>query len=372
MIPHVGDERPDGIAVECDQDGRILRIIRDGLGIAAGVVPGQPFTALMHPEATAKTHAFLDAARTQHAAFDWEIAVSVAGRPTIVHFSCGTARDGTVVVVGSTSGATAPRDSHLYDELSRLNNELGTAHRELAKRTAELERLNEQKNEFLGIAAHDLRSPLGVIATYSDWLLDDAEGMLSADHREIMECIRSSSTFMLRLITDLLDISKIEAGKLTLDLQETDLIRLVERNVTLNGHIARRKGIALVFDHGGRPVVATIDPVKIEQVLTNLITNAIKFSPPDTTVTVRLSEQDEAAVIAVQDEGPGIPAHEHAKLFQPFQQTSVRSTAGEEGSGLGLAIVRKIVEGHRGRIRLDSEVGKGSTFSVSLPLGLTP
>ncbi|HKV09327.1 MAG TPA: ATP-binding protein [Thermoanaerobaculia bacterium] len=254
-----------------------------------------------------------------------------------------------------------------YDELSRLNNELATAQRELARKNAELARLNDQKNQFLGIAAHDLRNPLDVILTYSRFLLEDAGETLDPQHTRFIRTIRSSSSFMLNLVEDLLDVSKIEAGRLELDLARVDLAALVRRNVELHRVLAEKKEIGIDLEEEGGEVPMVLDPAKIEQVLNNLIGNAVKFSPPGRRVLVRLTGQGEGAVIAVHDQGPGIPAHEMDKLFRPFEKTSVRSTGGEKGAGLGLTIVKNIVSGHGGEIRVESTVGEGAAFYVSLP-----
>jgi signal transduction histidine kinase len=242
------------------------------------------------------------------------------------------------------------------------------SHRFAAYRYAAcLQRVNEQKNEFLGMAAHDLRNPLGAIQTYSELLLQNAGNPLTEEHRKIIDRIKFLSASMLHLVGDLLDISAIEAGELKLDLQETDLNSLVEDTVTMNGLLAQRKRVALVFENGGPPPLLQVDPGKIRQVLDNLITNAIKFSREETTVTVQVYQDNGTAVIAVRDQGPGIPVHEREKLFQPFCRAIAGGAAREQGTGLGLAIVRKIIEAHRGRVWLDSDLGKGSAFYVSLP-----
>lgn len=232
--------------------------------------------------------------------------------------------------------------------------------------TEKLRALNDQKNRFLGMAAHDLRNPIGGILGYSEMILEE-EG-LDEEVKTLVTKIQSSSQFMLRLLNDLLDISQIESGKLDLNLQRTDLVRLVTQNVELNRIIAGKKNIKVELQHGPDVPELDIDGSKIEQVLSNLISNGIKYSFPNTTVTVTLERLPEEVLIRVQDQGQGIPAEELHKVFQEFQKTSVKSTAGEKSTGLGLAIVKKIVEGHRGRIGVESEVGKGSTFYVSLPL----
>lgn len=265
------------------------------------------------------------------------------------------------------SVAQAGRDDRHYEELSQLNNELANAYRDLAKKSSELSRLNDQKNQLLGMAAHDLRNPLEVILTYSEFLLEEAAPRLDRDQVAFIETIRSSSDFMLHLVEDLLDLAKIESGRLELDLARVDLAEVVGRNVAMNQVLAAKKGIEIGLRSADGPFPMLIDPPKIEQVLNNLIGNAVKFSPPGSTVEVRLSREDGRVVVAVADQGPGVPPDELDRLFRPFERTRVRSTAGEKSTGLGLAIVKRIVEGHRGEIRVESGPAGGSTFVVMLP-----
>ncbi|NQV27145.1 MAG: response regulator [Rhodopirellula sp.] len=267
------------------------------------------------------------------------------------------------------TGVPSSDDEALYEELTRLNNELVNLHRDMTKKNIELEKANEQKNRLLGMAAHDLRNPLGVIHTYAEFLETEAAAVLTAEQREFVTTIKDTSDFMLRMVTDLLNVSAIEAGQLNLDRQPADLVRLIQRNVKLNRLLAARKEIALEFDSPPAALPPlSIDAGKIEQVLNNLISNAIKFSHRGTRVRIRLTSTNEAVTVSVQDQGQGIPADEFPRLFKPFSQLSVRTTAGEQSTGLGLSIVRRIVEGHGGEIRVDSEVGKGSTFSFTLPV----
>ncbi len=265
------------------------------------------------------------------------------------------------------SAAQADRDGRYYDELSQLNNDLANAYRDLAKKSAELSRLNDEKNRFLGMAAHDLRNPLDVILTYSEILLEEAAPRLDGDQVAFIETIRSSSELMLHIIEDLLDLAKIESGRLELDLARVDLVGLAERNVALNRALAAKKGTAIELRCEEGPFPMLVDPPKIEQVLNNLIGNAVKFSPPGSTVEVRLSRRDGRAAVAVADQGPGVPPEELDRLFRPFERTRVRSTAGEKSTGLGLAIVKRIVEGHQGEIRVESGPEGGSVFVVTLP-----
>jgi len=260
------------------------------------------------------------------------------------------------------------RDEASFEELSRVNNEFANLQREMAKKNAELAKLNELKNRILGVAAHDLRSPLGVILSYAEFLESDAAQTMDERQREFVTTIKQTSEFMLHMVTDLLDVAAIEGGKLTLDRQPTDLVELTRRNVKLNGVLSARKAIAIELEAPASFPEIAFDRGKIEQVLNNLISNAVKFSHRGRTVHVSITAADGVATVAVRDQGQGIPAADLSKLFKPFSKTSVRSTAGEHSTGLGLAIVRNIVEGHGGRIWVESEVGRGSTFSFTLPL----
>lgn len=239
---------------------------------------------------------------------------------------------------------------------------------QLLERNTLLESLNEQKNRLLGMAAHDLRNPLGVILAYSEFLETDAFPVLDEDQRDFVSSIKSTSEFMLNLINELLDVSTIESGQLKLECMPTDLAELIRRNISLNRVLAQQKRIELELEPSPVLPMLTIDRGKIEQVLNNLIGNAIKFSFPDTHVTVRVSRDESHVRVAVIDQGQGIPEADLPKLFVAFGRANVRTTAGEHSTGLGLAIVRKIVEGHHGEIFVESHVGTGSTFSFTLPL----
>ncbi len=237
----------------------------------------------------------------------------------------------------------------------------------------ELEKLNELKNQLLGMAAHDLRNPLAVVKTCSDFLLEPVGQNLPAEKKtDFMRRIKRNADFMLKLIDDLLDVSRIESGKLVLDLKPVDITALIKRNIEMNGMLARGKEIELSFRHNGPVPRVQADGARLEQVLNNLISNAIKFSESGTSIDVGVRTENSNLVISVRDQGQGIPADELDKLFKPFARTSVRSTAGERSTGLGLAISRKIVQAHQGRIWAESGVSKGSTFHFAIPVACGP
>ncbi|WP_437979127.1 hybrid sensor histidine kinase/response regulator [Sorangium sp. So ce295] len=253
-------------------------------------------------------------------------------------------------------------------ELKRKNRQLVRMHEELAQKNAELQRLNEEKNAFVGIAAHDLRNPLGVIMGYSDFLLFTQRQRMNKEELEIVDKIRSSSRFMLSLLNDLLEISTIESGKLNLDKRSADLVQLVEANVGLNTVLASRKNMELRFEGPSEVQRVEVDTLKVEQVLNNLISNAIHYSPHGTVIRVIVRCEGAEVLIAVKDEGPGIAPEDVGNLFRPFGRASTMSTGGELSTGLGLAIARRIVEGHGGRIWVETELGRGATFFVSFPV----
>lgn len=252
--------------------------------------------------------------------------------------------------------------------LQQANDDLQAAQLELTRNNQQLEQLNAEKNRFLGIAAHDLRNPITGIGGFCGLFLGGMLGALTDQQREIIERIKNSSKFMNQLLEDLLDISQIEAGKLELRLAPVDLAALITDNVKLNRMFAEKKQIGLKFIPQYIPPPLSLDASKIEQVLNNLISNAIKFSQSNTEIMVELTEKDGQIVLAVRDQGQGIEAHEIEKVFKPFEKTSTRSTAGEKSTGLGMAIVKKIVEGHQGKIWLESTLGVGTTFYVTLPI----
>ena len=384
-----------GLALLCDLQGLIVQVLRNDLGLEKAA-PKQLFFGLVESASREKAMNFLTELKSQGAILDWEMNIPSAGRITTLHFAGGLAGDSLLITAATDSQlaerlyddllrmnneqtnllraalkdrqeSSQPASDPMYDEISRLNNELVAMQRELNRQNAELARLNTLKNQFLGMAAHDLRNPLHGILTYSSFLLDDAD-KLNADQIEFITVIHDQSQYMASLVNDLLDVATIESGKLQLDLQPVDLLKLAQTNLNRNRLIAARKNITLDLQADPIPL-GLFDPAKIEQVLDNLTTNAIKYSPPGSQVHIRLQTSgDEEILLSVQDEGPGIPPAEMEKLFKPFQRTSVKTTSGEKSTGLGLVIVKRIVTGHGGRIWVESQLGKGSIFYVAIPI----
>jgi signal transduction histidine kinase len=260
----------------------------------------------------------------------------------------------------------------LIAELRRANNELEAKVRartwELQEKNIALEAMNTLKNEVLGMAAHDLRSPIGNIHNLAELILDDDGAMGQAERVEVASMICNLSQGMMKLLNDLLDITMIESGKI--DLQPTPVAMRPYVRETEHYHrlLAERKKIHLVTEVADNMPMIAFDQERIRQVLNNLLSNAIKFSPMHTVVQLRVYPTPVGIEFSVIDHGQGIRSEELSRLFGAFQRTSVKPTAGEPSTGLGLSICKKIVELHGGSIGVESEVGRGSRFFFVLPL----
>ena len=255
----------------------------------------------------------------------------------------------------------------LVDQLTRLNSELVNGQRQLVKKHAELQKVSAEKSQILGMVAHDLRNPLSGILNATEYVLEDAASLLGDNDLKLLQAIESTSRFMLRLIDDIVEISTIESGKLHLNRKPTDILSLIEQILSLSRPMAERKHISIdLIAPSGLPPVS-VDSTKMYRVIDNLLTNAIKFSSPGDNVKVRVQAGGESINISVQDQGPGIPAHELKTVFKVFQKGHSAKVSKEAGAGLGLAIAKRIVEAHGGKLLLESETGKGSTLTVALP-----
>jgi signal transduction histidine kinase len=257
------------------------------------------------------------------------------------------------------------------DIFIQIANQLSTIV-EKSRYLQQLLELNELKNKFLGMAAHDLRNPLSTLKGYLGLFLTDVLGELADDQREVLIDMNQTSDIMLGLINDLLDVTAIETGNLQLKRQSTNISQFLHDIQTSFRVHAKAKSIEIKLDLPVSLPVLNLDQARIKQVLANLITNAVKYSYSHTFILLRVKVFEKEVWIAVKDQGQGIPVEEMKYLFKDFSRTSVKPTAGEKSIGLGLAITRRIVEAHGGIIWVDSEIGKGSTFTFSLPIQEKP
>ncbi len=232
----------------------------------------------------------------------------------------------------------------------------------------ELRAANEKKNEFLGIAAHDLRNPLSLVRLYIGFTREAAIKN-EVERETLLEDLEKADAalqHMTRLINDLLDIASIESGKVRLEREEEDLGFVLREIEKLHLHRARKKNIRLELVAPELPPVS-IDRTKILSVVDNLVSNAIKYTNTGGRVEVRAEKNDREVVVHVRDNGQGLSPQDLERVFTSFGRLSARPTGGESTTGLGLAIVKRIVELHGGRVWVESELGHGSTFSFSLP-----
>ena len=245
------------------------------------------------------------------------------------------------------------------------------------ERTAQLRFANEQKDRFMGMVVHDLRGPIGTIQMCAETLRLADPG--EVEQTEFLGMIEETAGHSLALINDLLDIAAIESGNLVIERQTIDLVHFLGRISQRYLLLSERKGIRLEvkFDPTlapvSTPVYANIrlDPRRVEQLLDNLLSNALKYSYPGTTVTVQLWCEGSDLLLSVADQGQGIAPHELEYLFKTFSRTSTRPTGNEQSTGLGLAICKRIVELHQGTIDAASVVGQGTTFTVRLGQAVT-
>lgn len=229
------------------------------------------------------------------------------------------------------------------------------------------------KSEFISIAAHQLRTPLSAIKWALRLILDGDFGALNSQQREYLQSGYDTNERMIKLVNDLLDVSRIEEGRFELALQEEDLASLVETTVASFKDIAAQKHIKLLFLGPKRPLpTIPVDRQKIEMVLQNLIENALAYTPGGGTVRVAIEDAGDMLTVSVRDTGIGIPPEEQERLFTKFYRSAGAMKMQPGGSGLGLFISRNIVVGHRGALEVKSEVDRGSTFTVKLPKNKLP
>ena len=242
---------------------------------------------------------------------------------------------------------------------------------EIADKSRQLETASRHKSEFLANMSHELRTPLNAVIGFSEVLAEGMFGELNAKQAEYVRDIMDSGRHLLALINDILDLSKVEAGRMELELSEFDVRSVIDGALLLMRERASRKGIELARSIDDAVGTICADERKVKQVLLNLLSNALKFTPEGGRVGVRAGVRDGFVEVAVSDTGVGIAKAEQEAVFEEFRQVGA-SARRVEGTGLGLALARKFVELHGGRIAVDSEPGAGSTFTFTVPLAPRP
>jgi signal transduction histidine kinase len=239
--------------------------------------------------------------------------------------------------------------------------------RELEEKSRELETASRHKSEFLANMSHELRTPLNAVLGYAELIQDGIYGEVPAKIQDVLERIQQNGRHLLGLINDVLDLSKIEAGQLTLSPSDYSMRELVLDVVSATEALAAEKKLALEVAVPADLPRGHGDERRLTQVLMNLVSNAIKFTDKGS-IDIRAQVEDSSFLVAVTDTGVGIAAEDRERIFEEFQQVDSSSTRKKGGTGLGLAIARRIVELHGGRIWVESTPGQGSTFAFTLPL----
>ncbi|MBN2236188.1 MAG: HAMP domain-containing histidine kinase [Bacteroidales bacterium] len=238
---------------------------------------------------------------------------------------------------------------------------------DIKKVNEELAELSKEKNLILGIAAHDIRGPLASIYSLANVITDPSLEKSADDIQRFSLHIKNYSDALLKLLSDLLDVSKIESGNIDLKSETNNYLKLVTEAIEIQYFLAKQKEIEIRLDYHTKRTDLSFDKHKMAQVINNLLSNAIKYSPPQTKVIVQISETRNSILTKVIDQGLSISKKDIEQIFIPFQKGSNIATAGEKSTGLGLAIVKKILIYHQSEIKISSKPGKGSTFSFELP-----
>jgi signal transduction histidine kinase len=252
------------------------------------------------------------------------------------------------------------------DELGALGANVNRMNDELRRLYTELEAASQHKSEFLANMSHELRTPLNAIIGFSQVLGDEMVGPVNEKQAEYLDDIISSGNHLLSLINDVLDLSKVEAGQVELEVHPFSLRKALERGVVMVRERATEDGVRVAFVADPEVDVVDGDERRIKQVIFNLLSNAVKFTPAGGEVDVSATRVNGEVRVSVADTGPGIAPEDRERIFEEFQQSET-GVGKREGTGLGLALSKRFVELHGGRIWLESELGRGSTFTFALP-----
>jgi signal transduction histidine kinase/CheY-like chemotaxis protein len=283
----------------------------------------------------------------------------IVGALVVRRMTTGAFSDETcdMLTAFASQSAIALTNARLYQELELQRRELATT--------------SQHKSDFLASMSHELRTPLNAVIGFSEVLLERMFGELNERQAEYVQDILDAGRHLLALLNDVLDLSKVEAGRMELEVTTFPADDAIQSVLALVRERAGQLGVELRFDAADVPTHITADELRLKQVLLNLIGNAVKFTPEGGTVTVRAWTGGPDVLITVADTGIGIAESDRSRIFDSFQQ-GTRSASSAEGTGLGLTLTRRIVELHGGRMWLESEVGLGSTFGLALPRPVRP
>ena len=300
-------------------------------------------------------------------------AAGAIGLALLLGFVLSWSLIGPIQRIGARLSATASGDftGHVdvsnRDELGALAANVNRMNDELRRLYKELEAASQHKSDFLASMSHELRTPLNAIIGFSQVLREGMVGEVNEKQREYLEDILSSGNHLLSLINDVLDLSKVEAGQVELDVAPFSLRDALESGIVMVRERATTDGVQITLAESSDVNVVEGDERRVRQVIFNLLSNAVKFTPEGGHVDVSTTRVNGEVRVSVADTGPGIAAEDLERIFEEFQQTEA-GLEQREGTGLGLALSKRLVELHGGRIWVDSELGDGSTFVFTLPV----
>jgi signal transduction histidine kinase len=257
------------------------------------------------------------------------------------------------------------------DELGALAANFNRMNDELDRLYRELETVSKHKSDFLANMSHELRTPLNAIIGFSDVLREQMFGELNERQREYVDDVRDAGRHLLSLINDILDLAKVEAGRMELEMADVSLAQALQSGLTMHGENATKGGVALALSVEPNDILIRADERKLRQVVFNLLSNAVKFTPPGGRVDISASMTNGTVEVAVADTGAGIAPEDQELIFEEFQQARGNAGYVREGTGLGLPLSRKFIELHGGRLWVESVPGAGSTFRFTLPVDQT-
>ena len=266
----------------------------------------------------------------------------------------------------------AIRNAQLYEKIKNFNLELKRkierATKDLREANIELKRLNQIKSDFVSTVSHELRTPLTSIQGYASLIFDGDAGPITSEQKEFLNIVKEETQRLTRLISDLLDISRIEAGKMAMTFNDFNIIDFMNSYKKEIENMASSKNLKVKIKVPNKLPIIKADADKLKQIFNNLVGNAIKFSNKNTTLRVTVKENSDNIQVDITDQGIGIAEKDLKNIFEKFQQVDTKMTRKAGGTGLGLPITKHLVEAHGGKIWVKSEIGEGSTFSFSLPL----
>lgn len=385
---------PAVVAVRCDGRGLVTEELAITVALEEECLPGRSAASLLDEGSVAKFFAVLETGCEQPALCHLDVRTRVGPRAyqfviaqddsslTLVGAPLGESLRRAVDLAAEAGGMEPARlvpsaletgrPSSLQEALERLagvHSALVETERALRATNRELQDANHEKNEIMGMVAHDLRGPLNTVALSVEALARMVPASAPTDR--LIRSVRSSVQMMSRLMDDALDLSAVDAGHLQLEVSLQPLAAVVEEIVELNRLWAADRKIDIEVEDRASDLRVAIDRGRFGQVVNNLLTNAIKFSEPGSKVELTIDSVDGRARLRVADQGCGMSPEETDRIFAPFQGRARRGRGIESSTGLGLAIVKRLIDAHRGEIRVRSEPGTGTEFEILLPSGPT-